>query len=142
MLPSLAGIGTAAGGHTGLAGADEMNTERKIGYQAIIKVNGFNDARNWIRRLIREGIVKCGQCDKAATHVFWQDQAEWYCRCDDHPEIGDQWTGSTRWNPTSFGINVIREAANTFLETLEPSEAKRIRIRPYDATDYYALMDD
>lgn len=57
-----------------------------IGHEVIVRVNGFHDAKRWIYQLIGAGIVKCGQCANAATHVFWQDQAEWYCRCDTHRE--------------------------------------------------------
>jgi hypothetical protein len=113
------------------------------GYQAVIApVRGFSDARMWINRMIREGVVKCGQCDQPATHVFWQDQAEWYCRCDAHPEVGEQWTGSTRWKPSNFGINVLQEAAQAWIATLEPYEREMVTLEAYDGTDYYSLMTD
>ena len=116
---------------------------KTIGYEAIIDpVQGFNDARNWIRRMIAARIVKCGQCSNPATHVFWQDQAEFYIRCDDHPETGEQWTGSTRWNPISFSINVLKDKAEEWIKTLGMYDAEKIRIESFDATDYYELIAD
>lgn len=116
--------------------------KKETGYRAVIDVDGFHDAKRWIYDMIRAGIVKCGQCSEPATHVFWQDRAEWYCRCDQHREYGDQWTGSTRWNPTSFDINVRLAAALLWRNHLEPDERAKVRIIKYDATDYYALMSD
>lgn len=114
--------------------------DKKIGHRAIIEVDGFHDAKGWIYRLIREGVVKCGQCDEPATNVFWQDRAEWYCRCEAHREYGDQWTGSTRWNPSSFGLNVLKDAARAWHRTLPEGERANVKIIAFDATDYYALM--
>ncbi len=116
--------------------------DKKIGYELIIKVNGFDDARRWIYALIEQRIVKCGQCDQPATHVFWQDQAEWYCRCGEHREHGQQWTGSTSWRPVSFGLNVIKDTAADWLDKRDESIRKRVKLVEYDATDYYALMYD
>lgn len=117
--------------------------KKTLGYNLIVTgVEGFNDARAQISRLIKAGVVKCGQCDKAATHVFWQDQAEWYCRCDQHPEGGPQWTGSTRWNPNSFGISVLKDQVRGWLKTLSPDERKRFGLRQFDATNYWDLMTD
>jgi hypothetical protein len=117
--------------------------DKTIGYELLVKkVRGFDDARSWIRRLIADGIVKCGMCDQPATHTFFQDQAEWYCRCNSHPEEGRQWTGSTRWNPSSFSINVLKDRAEQWLSDLSFNERKQFRMRSFDATDYYALLDD
>jgi len=117
-------------------------TTKTIGYELIVRsVNGFHHAKAIIYNLIREGIVKCGQCDQSATHVFWQDQAEWYCRCDAHREHGQMWTGHTRWNPSSFGLNVIPEKARAWLEANYP-DVPEYRLSEYDATDYYKLMPD
>ena len=114
--------------------------QKKIGYEIVIEVDGFDDARRWIYRCIDAGIVKCGQCDNPATHVFWQDRAEWYCRCGNHREYGDQWTGSTRWNPASFGLNVLLDAAKTWYAALPDEDRAKVKRRKYDATDYYAHM--
>jgi len=115
---------------------------KTIGYELIIEVNGFSDARGWINRLVRAGVAKCTLCANAATHVSWTDQAEWYPHCEDHRDDGEQWTGSTRWNPSSFGINVLKDAARAWFDTLEPFERHKIRFSEYDATDYYSLMTD
>jgi hypothetical protein len=116
--------------------------DKNIGYQVIIDpVHGFSDAKMWIYRMIRAGIVKCGQCDQAATNIFWQDAAEWYCRCEDHREQGDMWTGSTRWNPSSFGINVIQAEALGWLETLEADEREKVTLEQFDATNYWSLIE-
>lgn len=117
--------------------------DKTIGYELIVRgVHGFDDARAQMQRLIRDGIVKCGQCDAPATHIFFQDQAEFYIRCDAHPESGRQWTGSTRWAPSAFSINVLKDKAEAWLETLAFDERNRFKLRSYDATNYYALMFD
>ncbi len=114
--------------------------EKTIGYRAIVRVRGFSDARVWIYRMISDRIVKCGECDQPAIHVFWQDQAEWYCRCDQHREYGQQWTGSTRWNPSLLSLNVLKDPAEEWHKHLAPSESKLIKFRSYDATNYYDLL--
>lgn len=117
--------------------------EKKIGYELIVRhVRGFDDARHQMYDLIRAGIVKCGQCDCAATHIFFQDQAEFYIRCDAHPETGPQWTGSTRWNPSAFSINVLKEKAEEWLSHLSFDDRKRYKLQSYDATDYYDLLTE
>lgn len=117
--------------------------EKKIGYELIVKrVRGFDDARRWIYDLIGAGIVKCGQCSNPATHVFWQDQAEWYCRCDQHREYGSQWTGSTRWNPSSFGLNVLKDKTDDWLSLQSFDQRKRFKLQSYDATPYWDLLTE
>jgi hypothetical protein len=117
--------------------------EKKIGYELIVRnVRGFDDARSKMHDLIREGIVKCGQCDQAATSIFFQDQAEFYIRCPSHPEHGPQWTGSTRWNPSSFSVNVLKDKAEEWLSNLSFDDRKRYKLESYDATDYYDLIED
>lgn len=122
---------------------ERITMEKKIGYEAIIEVDGFRDASRWIYRMIDAGIVECGQCEQPATHVFWQDQAEFYCRCNQHWEYGEQWTGSTRWNPQSFGMYVrSKEAAEEWRSTLTTDEQGRVKIESFDATNYWSLLDD
>lgn len=116
--------------------------EKKIGHRAVIEVEGFHDARRWIDRLMGEGVIKCGQCDAPATNVFWQDRAEWYCRCELHREYGQQWTGSTRWNPSVFSLNVLKDLALAWWQSAPKYLRKKVSIRAYDATDYYALMTE
>jgi hypothetical protein len=118
--------------------------DKKIGYEVIVSdVDGFSDARRWMYRMIGAGVAKCGQCSRPATHIFWQDQAEFYIRCDEHPEIGEQWTGSTRWRPESFGMNVITgQALDDWIASLPPEEQAQVSVHEYDATDYYALMTE
>lgn len=116
--------------------------EKKIGYRAIIDVDGFHDAKAWIYRCVRAGIVKCSSCDSPANHVWWNDAAEWYPECNQHRESGEQWTGSTRWNPSSFSLNVLLHPAKEWLKTLTAEEREGVRIIRYDATDYYELMTD
>lgn len=117
--------------------------EKKIGYELIVRnVRGFDDARRQMYDLIRAGIVKCGQCDCPATHIFFQDQAEFYIRCDAHPERGPQWTGSTRWNPSAFSINVLKDKAEDWLSHLSFDDRKRYKLASYDATDYFDLIAD
>lgn len=114
--------------------------DKKIGYEAIVKVNGFQDARHWIQRMVRAGIVECSSCAKPATHVYWQDQAEWYPHCEDHRDSGDQWTGSTHWNPVDFGLTVLPEAAKAWHATLSPDEADCVTFEEFDATNYWELI--
>jgi hypothetical protein len=114
---------------------------KTIAHNIIFEVNGFEQARAWIYRAVRAGVVKCGQCSEPATHVFWQDQAEWYCRCTAHREYGDMWTGSTHWHPHSFGLVVISEsAALAWRDSLPPDEQALITVEQFDATNYYNLL--
>lgn len=117
---------------------------RTFGKSLIIQVRGFNEAKNWIDRCVRDGIVKCGggNCWHAATHVFWQDRAEWYPLCEDHREYGQQWTGSTGWNPSSFSLAVLPDKIDAWMEALEPQYRKYMRVEDYDATNWYGLMSD
>ncbi len=115
-----------------------------LGKSLVIQVRGFNDAKLWIDRCVRAGIVKCagGNCWNAATHTFWQDRAEWYCLCESHREHGQQWTGSTHWNPSSFSLAVLPDKIDAWLSQLEPQYRKFFSIEDYDATDWYSLMSD
>lgn len=117
---------------------------RVQGKSLTIQVRGFNEAKQWIDRCVRDGIVKCGggSCWHAATHTFWQDCAEWYPLCEDHRDYGQQWTGSTGWNPSSFSLPVLSDKIDTWLNTLEPQYRKFMRVEDYDATDWYSLMTD
>lgn len=118
--------------------------DKTIGYELIVsEVNGFSDARHWMARVIRAEAAKCGRCSAPATHIFFQDQAEFYIRCEAHREHGEQWTGSTRWRPDSFSMNVIPgPALEAWLAALPPEARALVSVQEYDATDYYALMDE
>jgi hypothetical protein len=117
--------------------------EKTIGYELLIKnERGFDGARLKMFQLIQDGIVKCGQCDCPATHIFFQDQAEFYIRCDQHREYGPQWTGSTRWNPTVFSLNVLKDKAEDWLSLLPSDQRKKYKIRSFDATNYYDLLTE
>lgn len=116
--------------------------EKVIGVKVVIQVNGFQDAKQWIYRLVDAGVARCAECDSPATGVFWNDQAEWYCLCDNHMEYGRQWTGSTRWNPRSFSKIVIPDKAREWIETLSDSDKKRVWFVKFDATDYDALLPE
>ena len=117
--------------------------KQELGIKAIIKVDGFHDAKQWIYRLVRDRVAKCASCDKPATQVFWQDRAEWYCFCGEHYDGGEMWTGSTRWNPSSFSKNLIPdiEKVKVWRRSLSEDEQKVVRLKKFDATDYYALLD-
>jgi len=114
--------------------------DKITGYRLVIEVDGFHDAKNWIYRCVRAGIVKCSQCQQPAVRVWWNDAAEWYPECPEHHQYGDMWTGSTRWNPSSFSLNVLKDPAKAWLETLPEEDRANLRLHVYDATDYYALM--
>lgn len=116
--------------------------ERITATKILIKVNGFYDAKDWMYRILRAGIATCSECDKPAKRIYWQDQAEWYFQCEDHADYGDMWTGSTRWSGTIFSKRVFPELAQAWMETLEPDERKRVKLKEYDATDYYSLLPD
>jgi hypothetical protein len=121
---------------------NKARTEVEMGLRAIVKVRGFTDARRWIERLVREGVVKChgGDCDACATHVYWQDQAEWYPLCEAHREHNPMWSGSTRWNPQSFGINLLPDVARKWYTELDSETQARIQLSEYDKTNYFALI--
>lgn len=112
------------------------------GKSITIQVHGFNDARAWISRCVSAGIVKCtgGNCWNAATHTFWQDQAEFYHLCEQHREHGQQWTGSTRWNPSEFSLAVLPDKVDAWLSSLDPDLRQKVTLEDYDATNWYALL--
>lgn len=114
----------------------------ELGLRVVMRVSGFDDAKRWIYRMIDGGVVKChgGNCDEPATHVHWQDRAEWYPLCEEHREYGEMWTGSTGWNPSVFGINVLPIAREWFAR-LDRDPLPQVRFEEYDKTDYYALLD-
>ena len=55
-----------------------------------------------------------------ATHVWWNDQAEFHCYCDDHyyPIASEQWTGFTEVDDP----RAVRQAARERLESGVPCE--------------------
>jgi hypothetical protein len=119
--------------------------DKTLGKQLIILVRGFHDAQMWINRCTDARIVKCagGDCWHAATHVFWQDRAEWYPLCDDHRDYGQQWSGSTRWEPSEFSLAVLPDKIDAWLTTQgNELELGILRVEDYDATNWYALMND
>lgn len=109
-----------------------------------VPVNGFQDARAQLYTLIQARIVKCtgGHCNNPATHVYWQDQAEWYEHCEDHRDYGPQWTGSTRWRSSALSVAVLPEAAKTWLAGLPEEERQRYQVESYDNRDLYSLLPE
>ena len=114
----------------------------KTGKRISVKVHGFQEAKRRIYELIKAGVVKChgGNCDQEATHVFWQDRAEWYPLCEEHREYGQMWTGHTDWNPRSFSVNALPAKVDAWYSVLSPDEKKIISVNEYDATDYYSML--
>jgi hypothetical protein len=108
----------------------------------LIQVDGFGDAKRWMYRLLHAGIATCSRCEKPATHIFWNDAAEWYFECEEHYDSREQWTGSTRWDPFLLSKRVIPDKAQDWYLTLEPDEQRRIRFQDYDATDWYAWLTE
>lgn len=113
--------------------------EKQEGWELIVRnVNGFGHARMIIHDLVRAGIVRClsphreDLCDNPATSVLWQDQAEWYPCCDQHADYGEQWTGSTHWNPSAFAILVIPDKCREWLKALKPEDRKQYKVRKYE----------
>lgn len=117
--------------------------EKKMALAVVVRVCGFHDAKRWAYNLIREGMVKCegGKCDNPATHISWQDQAEWYALCNEHRMSGDMWTGSTRWNPREIRLTVLPSIAHKWYDELDPETKKKVKLEEYDATNYYELLD-
>lgn len=111
----------------------------ELGMELVIEVRGFADAKLWIDRALVGGVLRClspnrtGLCEQAALSVFWQDQAEWYPCCDAHREYGEQWSGSTRWNPYEMSLLVIPEKAGAWMEELAPEyREKIIKVEEYE----------
>lgn len=117
--------------------------EQVTATQIVIRVDGFQDARHWMYRIMRAGIATCSSCDKPATHIYWQDQAEWYFECNDHYTAAPMWSGHTRWSPDEFSKRVIPERAKAWIAQLEPDEQQRVRLEEYNATNWYDwIVDD
>lgn len=114
----------------------------KEGLALEIGVKGFGDARLQLNTLIRARIVKCALCSKPATHVYWQDQAEWYEHCEDHRSYDEQWTGSTRWGSPVLSVAVIPDAARTWLAGLPEAERALYTLDAYDNRNLYDLMPE
>lgn len=113
------------------------------GIEIVVKVESFDVKRSQIMRFVRAGIVRCCSCENPATHIYWQDQEEWYERCDEHWTDDPQWTGSTRGGyPRLLGMPVIVDKARDWFAGLTPEQRTKIRFEVYDGTDYYKLMDD
>lgn len=119
-----------------------MGEQKEMGLKIIIKVDGFQDAKQWMYRLVRAGVATCSSCDKPATHIWWNDAAEWYFECGEHYTDAPMWGGSTRWNPTSFSKRVIPDLVHGWVTSLSAEERKNIWLQEYDATDYYKLLTD
>lgn len=102
------------------------------------RVGSFQEARAFVERCIAAGIARCvspereEKCDEAATHIYWQDQAEWYPCCDRHAVAGAQWTGSTRWRGRSVEVVVISDLAQPWLSDLPRDEQERITLEAYE----------
>ena len=116
--------------------------ERIIATKVLIKVNGFYDAKNWMYRILQAGIATCSSCDKPANRIHWVDRAEWYFECDEHWSGGDMWVGHTGWNPSVLSKRVIPELASAWVKGLPPIERKLVRLKEYDATDWYEWLTD
>ena len=114
--------------------------ERVTATKIVIKVDGFQDAKDWMYRLIRAGVATCSSCDKPANHIWWNDAAEGYFECDDHYNPAPMWCGSTLWDPAVFDKRVFPDLAREWVATLPPDEQHRIQFREYDATDWYAWL--
>lgn len=119
-----------------------MNEQKAV--RIIIRVDGFHDAKHMMYRMLREGVATCSSCDKPATHIFWQDRAEWYFECDEHYTDQPMWTGSTDWKPRKLSKRIIPDAAHAWVESWSAEECHRRQpvFEQYDATDYYALLRD
>jgi hypothetical protein len=116
----------------------------KEGRALSVHVKSFQDAQTQLNILIRAGIVKCtgGHCHNPATHVYWQDQAEWYEHCEEHRDYGPQWTGSTRWSSSVLSVAVLPQAAQAWLAGLPEAERQRYQLDAYDARDLYSLLPE
>ena len=101
-------------------------------------VNSFWEARTFVERCVRAGIARCvsperdARCEDAATHIHWQDQAEWYLCCNRHAVGGPQWTGSTMWRALSVEVCVIADLAQAWLADVPREEQERISLEVYE----------
>lgn len=111
-----------------------------LGYDGLTlrrRVDGFHQMRWFVEKVVHAGIARCVSaerddlCDNPATHVYWQDQAEWYECCDEHAMPYPQWSGSTRWTGNVAAVNVIPDLAFKWLDTLDAEELKLIKLAPY-----------
>ncbi|CAG0946261.1 hypothetical protein ANRL1_02876 [Anaerolineae bacterium] len=108
-----------------------------------IRVTRFPQMHQFLRRVIKAGIVRCDSpmrkqlCNQPATHVFWQDAGEWYSCCDTHRIVREnghpsrQWTGFTRFAPHMLDVPVIPDKAQAWIQTLGEFERAQIKYEEY-----------
>jgi len=118
-----------------------INKIRKPGLEAVIKVNGFHDARRWLATMTRDRVLRCCSCDNPAVRIFWVDRAEWYPECAEHGTYRDQWVGHTSWNPQVFSVAVL-DSATAWHEALPEDERQHVTLQVYDRFDYYSLLPE
>ncbi len=91
----------------------------------------------FLYRCLEAGILPCTsperteQCDAPARSIWWQDGAEWYPCCDAHRPQGEEWTGSTRFQPGWLQLVVIADKAEAWLATLTSEEQGSIELERY-----------
>lgn len=104
-------------------------------------VGNFQAMKQALHELMAADLVICSACEQPATHIDFQDSAEWYAHCADHHYgFGEQWTGSTRFQAHHLWVAVYPEKVEAWLAALGVEERKRWHIEPYDTRDLYALI--
>lgn len=106
-------------------------------------VGSFQSMKQALRELMAADLVICSACDQPAKHIDFQDAAEWFCHCPDHHYgFGEQWTGSTRFQPHLLWVAVFPDRVDAWLAALPDAERAQWKLESYDTRNLYDLMGD
>lgn len=89
----------------------------------------FHAKAAFLTACVRDDLCQCDSCDNRATHIFWQDEAEYYYLCEDHRTHEQQWTGSTRGSSSfAFATTLPFEKAVSYIAKLPRNTRQYVHV--------------